>query len=139
MRLGSARHCRWVSTVIAIAMASRMLLPLHDVVMVAAGGHLVPVCTANGLRFVPVGEAQPKAPEPHSSDQAACVHGLTAISCFHEFLRPACLSDAPLRESRGFGPPARIILSPEIRDRRARDPPYWLEVTHHRVAVSALS
>ena len=139
MRLGSARHRRWVTAVIAVAMASRMLLPLHDGVMVAAGGHLVPVCTASGLRFVPVGDEQPKAPVPHSGDQAACVHGLTAISCLHEFQRPACLSDAPVRESPGFGPPAQIILSFEIRDRRARDPPNLVEVTHHRVVVSALS
>ena len=139
MRPRSARHRRWVSAVIALAMASRMLLPLRDGVMVAADGHLVPVCTANGLRLVPVGETPPKAPLPHAGDQAACVHGLSAMSCLQEFQRPACLSADPVRESPGFGLPARIILSLDIRERRARDPPRPFLASHHDAVVRALS
>jgi flagellar protein FlgJ len=47
-----------------------------------------------------------------------------ALAAYDSAARTAPLSSAdPVRESPGFGLPARIILSLEIRDRRARDPP----------------
>jgi len=131
MCLGSARRRRWVSVVIAIAVASRLLLPVHDGEMVMTGGRLVPVCTVNGLKFVPA-----QAPERHSGAQAACVHGLAAISCLEAFLRPASVPGDAVQEGAGVGVQALRSLSPEIRDRRARDPPRELEASLRGAAAS---
>lgn len=125
MRPGSDICRRWVSAAIAIAMASRMLLPLHDGVLVSVGGQLVPVCSASGLRFVPTPDAgAPSKQSQHRfGDPAACVHGLAAISCLQDGQGPHCLSAGPVRPTPAFGPAQGRGPEFALRDTRSRDPP----------------
>lgn len=132
LRLRSSSYRRWVSAAIAVAMAFRMLLPLHDGLMISAGGGLVPVCTAAGLKFLPT-PGPDRRPVHRSGDMMTCVHGLAAVSCLHDQARPVCASGAVGLLTPAFDEPNGFSYRLQVPTNRARDPP-WRLVTHHQDA-----